>query len=162
MSIHKTASSRLFPGPVAIVGLSLAVAGFTAADEKAIALKDAPAAVQKAVNEQLKGGKLRGLSMEVEKGKTTYEAEMTVNGSDRDVVIDPEGKIVEAEHVVELSTLPEIVRAALAREAGKGSVEKVEEVTRDGVVSYEAVIKEAGKKNREVVVGADGRAVVVG
>lgn len=162
MSTHKPASSKFIPGPIAILGLSLAMATVTTAGEKNIALKDAPAAVQKTVNEQLKGGKLRGLSMEVEKGKTTYEAELTVSGRDRDVVVDPEGRIVEAEQVVELSTLPEVVRAGLAREAGKGSVEKVEEVTRAGVTSYEAVIKEAGKKDREVVIGADGKVVVVG
>ncbi len=159
MSIHILASSKFIPGPLAILGLSLAMASFTAAEEKKIALKDAPAAVQKTVNEQLKGGKLRGLSVEVEKGETKYEAEMTVDGRNRDVVIDSAGTVLEAEALVELSALPEVVRAGLLREAGNGSVATVEELTRDGVVSYEALIKETGKKNREVVVGTDGKLV---
>ena len=159
MSIHKPASSKFVFGPVAILGLSLTMVGFTAAGEKTIALKDTPGAVQKTVNEQLRGGKLRGLSVEVDKGETRYEAEMTVDGKNRDVVIDSAGTVLEAEVVVELSALPEAVRAGLLREAGKGSVATVEELTRDGVVSYEALIKETGKKNREVVVGTDGKLV---
>ena len=61
--------------------------------------------------------------------------------------------------VVELKALPEVVRAGLTREACKGSIAKVEEVTKGGVTSYEAKVKEAGKKDREVVVGADGKLV---
>lgn len=159
MSIHKPASSTLGRRPLSILGLSLAMASLTLAGEKSIALKDAPASVQKTVNEQLKGGRLRALSVEVDKGETRYEAEMTVDGKNRDVVIDSAGMLLEAEVMVELSALPEAARAGLLREAGKGSVATVEELTRDGVVSYEALIKEAGKKSREVVVGPDGRIV---
>ena len=162
MSTQHVLPSNRVPLFVQALGLSLALVGGLAASEKSISLKEAPAAVQKTVTAELKGGKLRGLSVEVDKGKTTYEAELTVEGHDRDIVIDPEGKIVEAERVVQLSALPEMVRASILHEAAKGTVERVEELTKGGVVSYEALIKETGKKNREIVVGADGKVVPVG
>jgi len=140
---------------VSVLGLALPLI----AAEKTVALKDAPAAVQKAIAEQLKGGKLKSLSVETEDGKTEYEAEVTVDGRDKTVAMDASGKVLETEAVVELKTLPEAVRTGLAREAGKGSIAKVEEVTKAGVASYEALVKEAGKKDREVVVTADGKLV---
>ncbi|MBK5255139.1 MAG: hypothetical protein JJE39_03825 [Vicinamibacteria bacterium] len=136
------------------LGLGLAVPARSG--EKAITLKDAPTAVQKTIGDQMKGGALRGLSVETEKGKTVYEAELTVDGRSKDLLIDGAGMVLEIEAEMELSALPEAVRAGLQREAGKGSVTKVEQVTRGAAVSYEALVKEAGKKNREVVVGADG------
>lgn len=142
--------------------LALLVAGlalYAAAAEKTVALKDAPAAVQKAIADQLKGGRLKSLSVEVEDGKTEYEAAIAADGREKTVVMDPSGKVLESEAVVELKALPEAVRTGLTREAGKGSIAKVEEVTSAGVTSYEAVVKEAGKKDREVVVDADGRPV---
>jgi uncharacterized membrane protein YkoI len=140
-------------------GLGLALAFPVMAAEKPLALKDAPAAVQKTVADQLKGGKLKSLSVETEGGKTEYEAEVTVDGRDKTVAMDASGKVLETEMVVDLKALPEAVRAGLTREAGKGSIAKVEEVTKAGVTSYEAKITEAGKKDREVVVTADGKLV---
>ena len=141
---------------VSVLGLALPLI----AAEKTVALKDAPAAVQKAIADQLKGGKLKSLSVETEDAKTEYEAEVTVDGRDKTVAMDASGKVLETEMVVELKALPEPVRAGLLREAGKGSIEKVEEVTSAGVTSYEAKVKEAGKKDREVVVGTDGKLIV--
>ena len=129
------------------------------AEEKTIALKAAPAAVQKALAEQLKGGAIKSLSVETEDGKTEYEAVITGGGKDRTVAVDAAGKLLESETEVEFGTLPEPVKAALTKEAGKGKITKVEELTEDGVVSYEGLVKEAGKKDREVVVGADGKVV---
>ena len=43
--------------------------------EKSIKVKDLPPAVQKAVHEQTKEAEVKGLSKEVEHGKTFYEVE---------------------------------------------------------------------------------------
>ena len=141
------------------IGLCLTLALSAMAEEKAIALKDAPAPVQKAIAEQLKGGKLKALSVETEDGKTEYEAELTVDGREKTVVVDPSGKVLETETVVEFSKLPEAVRAGLTREAGKGSIGKVEETSSAAGTSYEALVKQAGKKDREIVVGSDGKLI---
>ncbi len=138
---------------VSILGVA---PGLARAGEKDITLKEAPRAVQKTIADQMKGGTLRGLSVETEKGKTVYEAELTIDGRSRDLLIDGSGMVLEIEAEMEMSALPEAVQAGLRREASKGSITKVEQVTRGGSVSYEALVKESGKKTREIVVGADG------
>ncbi len=153
-----TNTNRLGPSLLGIaLGLTLTVSA--SAEEKTITLKDAPAAVQKTIADQLKGGRLKTLSVEAEDGKTEYEAELTGGGGgkDRTIVMDPGGKVLESEVVVELSSLPEAVRTRLRKEAGRGTIATVEKVTTAGVVSYEAMVKEAGEKDREVAVGASGQ-----
>ena len=73
---------------------------FARASEKPVKMKDLPEAVRKTVQEQSKGATLRGLSKEVEKGQTFYEAELKVNGHNKDLLIDSSGAIVEIEEVV--------------------------------------------------------------
>ena len=133
--------------------LCLAVTALAA--ETKVLMKDLPAAVQKRVTEETKTAKLRGLEKEVEHGMTYYEAETTINGKSRDILIDPSGTIVEIEESVTLESLPEAARGGLQRAAGTGKILRVESVTRGSAVSYEAVIERQGKKS-EVSVNADG------
>jgi uncharacterized membrane protein YkoI len=129
------------------------------AQETKVKMKDLPPAVQKTVQEQTQTAKLRGLAKEVENGKTFYEAETTVNGKSRDILIDPEGKVVEVEEATTLAAIPEAARKAFQQQAGPaGKVLSVETVTKGSVVDYEAVIQKGGKKS-EVAVHADGSPV---
>lgn len=125
------------------------------ASETRVQMKDLPKPVQKTVQEQSKAAKLRGLSREVENGKTFYEAETTVDGKSRDILIDATGAIVEVEEATNLQSIPDAVQKAFKTAAGSGKILKVETVTRGPVVSYEAVIQRGGKKS-EVAVNADG------
>lgn len=126
------------------------------AQEIKVQMKDLPPAVQKTVQEQTRTAKLRGLSKEVENGKTFYEAETTLNGKSRDVLIDPAGAVVEVEEATTLAAIPEAARKAFQQRAGAaGKILSVETVTRGTVTDYEAVIQKAGKKS-EVAVHADG------
>ena len=86
--------------------LILASASLSLAAEKKIQMKDLPAAVQQAVEHESAGATIRGLAREVENGKTTYEAEMTVNGHAKDVTFDTMGKIVGVEEEVAIDGLP--------------------------------------------------------
>jgi uncharacterized membrane protein YkoI len=123
--------------------------------ETKVKLKDLPEPVQKAVQEQTKNAKLKGLSKEVEKGATFYEVETSVNGKTRDVLLDTSGNVVEVEEAVAFSSLPPAVQKTLTASAGAGKILSVESVTKGSVVSYEAVIRKDGKKS-EVAVNADG------
>jgi uncharacterized membrane protein YkoI len=126
------------------------------AQETKVQMKDLPPAVQKTVGEQTRSAKLRGLSKEVEKGKTYYEAETTVNGKSRDVLMDANGNVVEVEEGINLAAIPEPAQKALQQKAGPtGKILRVESVTKGTAVSYEAVIQKGGKKS-EVAVNADG------
>src|SRR5579864_7590936 len=104
------------------------VTGALFASETRLQMKDLPEAVRKAVTEQAKGNKLRGLSKEVENGKTFYEAELTVNGKNRDVLLDPSGNVVEVEEAVPLASVPDAVQKTLKEQAGSGKVLTVETV----------------------------------
>lgn len=134
---------------------SLLFALTLAASEKPVKMEQLPDPVKKTVAEQTKGAKLRGLSKEVEHGKTFFEAETTVNGKSRDVLIDPAGNVVEVEEATELAAIPEAARKALEAKAAPGKILSVESVTKGSAVSYEAVVSKNGKKS-EIGVNADG------
>ena len=138
-----------------IVVLSGLLAGLAGAAERPVQMKDLPAPVQKTVQEQSQGAELKGLSREVEKGRTYYEAETKVNGKSRDGLIDSAGAVVEVEEEIALEAVPQAARAAIERYAGGGKILLVESVTKNGTVRYEATIRK-GLKKSEVLFSADG------
>src|SRR5438477_449233 len=73
------------------------VAANLAGAEKRVTMENLPPAVQKTIQEQSQGATVRGFSKEEENGKTFYEAELKVNGHNKDLLIDATGAIVEIE-----------------------------------------------------------------
>ena len=135
---------------------ALVVASGVSAAEKRVKMESLPPAVQKTVQEQSKGATIRGLSQEIEDGKTFYEAELKINGRGKDVLIDSTGSVVEIEEEVALDSLPAAVKEAIQKHAAKGRIKLVEAVSKNGsVIAYEAKIKTAGKTS-EVRVNPDG------
>lgn len=127
--------------------------------ESRVKMKDLPAAVQQTVREQSKGATIRGLSREVENGETNYEVELRVNGHNRDVLIDPNGAVVEVEEQVTLASLPAAVRTAIEQNAAGGRVSLVESLTKGGTLMwYEAHVKK-GRKSREIKINPAGQLV---
>jgi hypothetical protein len=127
------------------------------AQEKKIQRSDLPPAVEKTVEAQSHGATIHGFSQEKEKGQTFYEAEMTVNGHSKDVLIDSNGAIAEVEEEVPLNSLPPEIKEGLQAKAGKGKLTKVESITKHNkLVAYEAQVLTGGKKS-EVQVGVDGK-----
>jgi uncharacterized membrane protein YkoI len=142
----------------------LFIAGFIAAgicsaqeQEKKIKRSDLPPAVEKTVVAESAGATIKGFNEEKEKGQTFYEAEMTVNGHSKDVLIDANGTVVEVEEEVAFESLSPEVKAGLQAKAGKGKISKVESLTKKGkLVAYEAKVNTGGKKS-EVQVAPDGK-----
>lgn len=138
-----------------VIALSLSTTLF--AQEKKIQRTDLPPAVQKTVAAQSQGATIKGFSTEKENGQTYYEAEMSVSGHTKDVLIDPAGTVVEVEEQVALDSLPAAVKDGLQAKAGKGEILKVESLTKhDKLVAYEAKVQTDGKKS-EIQVGPDGK-----
>ena len=138
-----------------MVPVVLVASGVSAA-EKRVKMESLPPAVQKTVQEQAKGATIRGLAKEIEDGKTFYEAELKVNGHNKDVLIDPAGSVVEVEEEVPLDSVPAAVKDAIQQHAAKGQIVLVESVSKnDAIVAYEAKIKTAGKTS-EIAVKPDG------
>ena len=138
----------------ALVGIVLA--GAAQAGEEGIRRSELPAAVEKTVAAQ-RADATRGFSREVEGGRTVYEAELTVNGRRKDILIDSAGTILEVEEEVDLASLPSAVQAGLRSAAGRGQLVQVESITRHGrVVAYEAQVENGGKKS-EIQVDPNGK-----
>lgn len=131
-----------------VLSLLVCTNTFAQSSEKAVKMKDLPEAVRKTVQEQSKGATLRGLAREVDDGKTFYEAELKVNGHNKDVLIDPSGAVVEIEEEVAMSSLPPDVKATIQKNAGKGKIKSVESITKNNTLeAYEAHVTKAGKKS---------------
>ncbi len=136
---------------------TLSLTTIALAQEKKIERKDLPPAVEKTVEAESQGATIKGFSQEKENGQTNYEAELTVNGHSKDVLIDANGHVVEVEEQVALDALPGAVRDGLQAKAGAGKIVKVESLTKhDKLVAYEAVVQTAGKK-KEIQVDPSGK-----
>jgi hypothetical protein len=124
--------------------------------EKPVRKVDLPSAVQKAADLQSKDAKVRGYSVEVEKGQKVYEVKLEVNQHTKDVLLDSQGNLLEIEEEQAIESLPADVKASLNRAAGKGQIAKVESITKhDRLIAYEAVVRH-GKSRTEVQVGPHG------
>ena len=142
---------------ILLLVVSLALVGSVFAQEKRIKRSELPTAVEKTVVEQSKGATIRGFSEEKENGRTTYEAEMLVNGHTKDVQMDANGAVIEIEEQLDIQAVPAGVRAGLQAKAGKGKITKIESITKKHkLVAYEAQVVTDGKKS-EVQVGPDGK-----
>ena len=142
---------------ILLLVVCLALVGSVFAQEKRIKRSELPTAVEKTVVEQSKGATIRGFSKEKENGRTTYEAEMLVNGHTKDVQMDANGAVIEIEEQLDIQAVPAGVRAGLQAKAGKGKITKIESITKkDKLVAYEAQVVTDGKKS-EVQVGSDGK-----
>ena len=145
---------------LAALVLGLWIASGAQAWERAVKLEDLPAAVKKTVLEVSKGLKLRGLTREVEKGQTFYEAELEVEGRTRDVIIDATGAVVLIEEEVPWDSVPAAVRAAIEKGAEGRKIVLVETLTRNGTIeAYEAHVKKGWRKT-EIKVDPDGNPIV--
>ena len=141
---------------VALVA-GLVTFGTASGQDKRIKRSALPPAVEQAVREQSEGATIRGFSRERENGQTMYEAELTVHGLTKDVLMDSTGAVVEVEQQVMIASLPAAVAAGLKAQAGKGRITKVEAITKHGtLVAYEARVVTHGKRS-EIQVGPDGK-----
>jgi hypothetical protein len=85
--------------------------------------------------------------VEVERGRRVYEVTMTRDGHARSVTIAADGRVLEVEEAVDVSTLPAEVVTALRNRADRADITGVESITRAGVlVAYEAHVVMAGRR----------------
>ena len=143
---------RTFTAFSIIVGLAIGVA-FA---EKKLALKDLPPAAQTTIQAELKGGEIKSISKETEKGVTQYEIETLLNGKRRDFEVDAKGKLLVLEEETDFATIPAAARAAIEKKAAGGKIGLVEQFMRGGETLYEAEYTSKNGKKHEVLVKADG------
>lgn len=130
--------------------------------EKRVSLKSLPTAVQQTAHEHSQGAVIRGVSKEVEDGKTFYEVALKVNGRTKDITIAPDGTLVTAEEEVTLASLPTEARATIEKNLGKGRLLLVESVTEEGQLAFYEAHVQTGRKKSEIKVTTDGQLVPEG
>ncbi len=136
----------------------LALAGLTAlvAAEKSLQVKDLPPAVQKTVQDTLKGGEIKNIAKEVEKGVTQYEVESVLNGKHRDFNVASTGALIVVEEEVSIDSFPAPAKAAILKKVGAGKLGMCETVTKGSTVLYEAAYTTKAGKKGAILVKADG------
>lgn len=146
------------PQVVGLAAIACLFLAFSAiAQERKIKRSDLPTAVEKTVAAQSSGASIQGFSEEREKGQTLYEAEMTVKGHSKDILMDADGVIVEVEEQVAMDELPNEVQDALRTNVRKGKIVTVESITKyDKLVAYEATILSNGERS-EIQVDPHGK-----
>jgi len=125
-------------------------------NEKKIKRSQLPPAVEQTVARESEGATVKGFSTEVEHGQRFYEVSLSVNGHNKDILIDKNGNVVEVEEEVSMDSLPAPVQDALKQAAGTGTIENIESLMKNGtLIAYEAHIKRA-RKRLEIQVGPNG------
>lgn len=140
-----------------IIGLTILACSVGAASAASLQLKNLPAAVQKTVQENLKGAEIKNISKETEKGVTQYEVETMLNGKHRDFNVDAKGKLLVVEEETDLAAIPAPARAAIEKKAAGGKVGMVQTLDKgDGAILYEAAFTTKAGKKGSILVKADG------
>lgn len=137
----------------------LAIASLAAAlaAEKSLRLKDLPAAVQKTVTDTLKGGEIKNIGKETEKGVSQYEVETMLNGKHRDFNVDSKGTLLVVEEETSIDSIPAAAKTTIMKKVGAGKLGTVETFTKPGSETmYEAAWTTKAGKKLEVLVKADG------
>jgi uncharacterized membrane protein YkoI len=139
-----------------IAALAISMVGFLQAADKKLEMKDLPAAVQKGVTDNLKGGTLKGLAKESEAGKTVYEVESTLSGKSRDFMLDATGHLLSVEDEIAIDALPAAAKAVFEKQ---GKIVSAETITKGKMVAYEAKVEKNGKTTEVGPVDANGKKV---
>ncbi|HTC91945.1 MAG TPA: PepSY-like domain-containing protein [Terriglobales bacterium] len=121
------------------------------AAEKKVKMEDLPPAVQQAIKDNTKDATLVSIDMDVENGKTEYEAQTKVNGHGKAITFDETGKLTGVEEEVAMDSIPAAAKAYIEKQAAGGTIKKVEKVTEGGKTFYEASIRKDGKKSEAQV-----------
>ena len=133
------------------------ISGLAGAAAKSLQVKDLPAAVQKTVQDTLKGAEIKNISKEVEKGVTQYEVETMLNGKHRDFNVDAKGKLVVVEEEVDMAGIPAAAKTAIEKKVAGGKLGMVETFTKTGQPTmYEAAYTGKDGKKHAVLVKPDG------
>jgi hypothetical protein len=140
-----------------IVTLGFAIAALALGADKKLALKDLPPAVQKTVQDEAKGGDIKSIAKETEKGVVQYEVETMLNGKHRDFEVDTKGTLLVVEEEISIDSIPAAAKAAIMKKVADGKLGLVETFKKGGgETMYEAAYTGKNGKKHEVLVKADG------
>jgi hypothetical protein len=131
------------------------------AQSKDEAKTDIPEAILKAFQGQYPDAKITGFEKEADDSTTVFEIECTDGDTEKNVVLSAEGKIIQVEQEIAVTSLPESCTKAVMSAFKGAKIEEAEMISRDSVVEYEVVLV-VGEKEIEALISADGTIVESG
>lgn len=124
---------------------------------KSLQVKALPAAVQKTVQDNLKGGEIKNIGKETEGGIVQYEIESVLSGKARDFNVDTKGKLLLMEEATTIDAIPAAAKASILKKVADGKLAVVETYLKTGQpMAYEASYTDKAGKQHAVLVKADG------
>lgn len=138
-----------------ILVLALLVAGGSSFAAPQKTKKEVPAAIKAAFEKAYPKAVIKNISKEKQGGKTYYEVESIDGKTRRDFLYNEDGTVYEIEESMAVASLPEAVKAGVAKEFPKGKILTAEKVTRGETTEYELTVK-SGAKKQEVRFDATG------
>lgn len=130
--------------------------------EEAAALADLPGPAQDAIKRVVGQNPIKEVEKETRDGVTHYEAEFVADGVTQTIVVGVRGELVELEKEIAPGSLPQDVRAAVAKRIPGGVIKAAEAVHVGGAVAptyYEVDVKNGGAKTKELKLRPSGEIV---
>lgn len=123
-------------------------------NSRAISKKNVPSVVLNALEADFSTTS----GVEWKKHKTTYEAEMEVNDStELSTLIDATGKIIRRKKDISFPELDHDLKNVLQTRYANYSIDDIERVEENGVVYFQVELNQKGKKDRNIVINAQGQ-----
>ncbi len=159
-------TTRIVRIVVCVLAIVLTVAAISSAvgnskesgKEQKLTKKDLPVAVLAAFEKAYPKAEIKEVGKESGDSVTTYEIVSVEGKAKRTVAYTADGTLTEIEEVIAEKDLPDAAKQSLAKDYPKGTVEKIERVTKGGAVTYEATVV-SGKERTEVVFDSSGKIV---
>jgi uncharacterized membrane protein YkoI len=129
-------------------------------DSGQLKLADLPPATQVTVKEQSRGGTLRNLWVGRNKGEKVYGAVIMVGGKRKEVVVNSEGKVVDAVQEISVESLPAAVRKTVKEQTQGAKILNASKETENGVVKYEIETDVQGR-SRNIAIDSAGKVIEI-
>lgn len=158
------------------VSATIAVTGTTLAADQEVKLADLPPAVKATLEQQAKGATIGEIELEDEDGRKVYTAELQQDGKEREIIISTDGKFLgeevedgdddgetdddDNETTVELSQVPDAVRARIQQIVGSAPIKELKSEREGAATIYEAEYDVNGQEH-SVELAADGTVLEV-
>ena len=127
----------------------------TSAAEHTISKNQVPSAVLQSFSKTFPNATATRYAIETENGKTYYEIESKEGTISRDLLFEPNGKIVEIEEKISYDSLPAPVQDSIKSKYGRNSFVSAERITRNNQTTY-GIILRIKNRNQEKIFNPDG------
>ena len=134
---------------IALITVVLSFSPAVHADDAAVTKKLAkiPPAAAEALKKLAGTAHIEAVDIEKDGKETIYEIELKEAGKpDREVSVTADGKLHAEEYTVPIAQVPVAVKVAIEAGAKGATIKRVQHITREGKVTYEALYVTKGKE----------------